>query len=607
MNGAKEHLDKILAVVVIVACLGWVAKTHLEVKEEEVTNAQIDAVLTGLEKARKNPVKSAPVEKYAERFKANMAMVEAPIDSELVSWKFYPMPDSGPVPPEKWELEAVFANAAAAEKGATRLRNDGVKRIKALGRRLRLEGFVSKVDPIIDLLRRKCLAAGAASTEVVEKGVVLGVGYAALGAPSISVAGVMVGKAVLKGTLGSDGDRFCERTLVRVWRKKASAAEWPEKPLVAVTSVGDKVTVAPPGAASLTADTFEITETKLPAREAFEYRVRKVACFLREVREGETTVEVLPPKKDTGVSRAPRLDPLLGKQKVAYATGFSPTVKVETPGEVQIQYAGSGGFRLRRKVPGLGQPVATYRMFRPGQRVRFHKDKRVKVGNRSVLKRFHIDAEVNLVALITEKRRLPIRKFVFEKDPETGATVQRVKMVPGPEVEVPVAVIEDVRSGKKHKLDKARGRDSGWWPENVVMQPGRPEQPKGGTNTPGSGGRRDASGSRRAPVGTGAAKRGPKAAEPANSTSGGAGRPKGTRTEPRTPKAVSGGTPSSSSEPDDPVASAPQDSGVVEDPGKAPVVTDVGDPDQAAAFKEWSKRKQAYDAYLKKKRESEGK
>ncbi len=601
MNGAKEHLDKIVAIVVIVACIGWVAKTHLEVKEEVVTNEQIDQAIVRLKGAARIPVELAPVENYADNFIRHMGDTEAMVNSDLVSWKYFPMPDSGPVPTEKWELEAVFENAAAAEVGADKLRKAGVKRVKALGRRLRVEGFVSKLDPTIEALSRQCKAAGAKSTDIVEKGVVPGVGYASLGQPSISVAGVMVGKAVLSGSLGSAADKFCECTVVQVWKKKASAGQWPSKAMVTITAIGEKVSVSPAGSAVVTGDAFQITETKLPAREVFEYRVRKVACFVKEVRKGEAAVEVLPPKAAAGVDRNAALDGLLGKQKVAYATTFSEAVKVETPGEVQIQYAGSGGFRLRRKVAGLNEPVSTYRMFKAGERIKHFKDKRVRVGdNKTVLRRFRIDAEVNLVAMTTEKRRLLVRKFVFEKDPETGATVQKVKMVPGPEVDVQVAVIEDVRSGKKHRLDKARGRNSGWWPGNAAIQAEPGKTAPGSETAPPPDRRRVSTRSRREPVT-------PKPVTPKPVT------PKPVTPKPVTPKPVvrrpvrpKPVTPKPvARQPEAVVRPGPLPGEGIQDPGPAPATSGTSNEEERAAYDAWKARKREYEDFVRSQKEGQ--
>ena len=50
MNWFKDHLDKVIAVLIIAAYLGWIARTHLSVEEELVGKDRIEAALRKLKR-----------------------------------------------------------------------------------------------------------------------------------------------------------------------------------------------------------------------------------------------------------------------------------------------------------------------------------------------------------------------------------------------------------------------------------------------------------------------------------------------------------------------------------------------------------------------------
>ncbi len=478
MNQIKEHLDKIVAAVIIVACLGLIAKTHLSERQQAVSIEEIDRVLDIVEGDGPR-VAVAPIPKFGTEFEASMARLDGNLPSGLSGWKFYASPDCGGPPPEKnWTLVAkVFGPAERAGADAE---------VRTLRGKIKVDGgvfvhepeprgggfwacagkFTSATDPEVEPVRQKLIALQY--TNVVPKDLKAGIrppvappGILAL--PEMKVKGVYMGKAEL-AALFSARDANYSVKLLQVWRRKAGEEKWPTAPLftLTVTVEGNKTTVVPPKGASGDQSGLAITQLKLPAREAYEYRARAAAGFPKKVKLAEG-LDLQPAPKE--------LAALLKGE--SYVTKFTAPVKIETPGEVQIQFSGEmlmsrkryGNFRLKRWMTGSSEPVTHMMRFLLGKRIKASVNRHI--GGKTV--RVVFDSEAILVSMATEMREVWGWKWIMVPDPETGVLVRKKVKYRKPDKKVKVAIIKDVRTGKTHKLDRSGG-DKGWWPKGLAVQ-----------------------------------------------------------------------------------------------------------------------------------------
>jgi len=315
--------------------------------------------------AKKRKVEVPPTPDYSDDFKRSMARLDENVPDGLASWKLHPRPDPpGEPPPKNWTLLAKAfgpAERAGADAEVTTLKGKGVDEAfvhepepKGTGFWACAGRFTGRTDPGVGPTRRKLIAAGYPDPLLkhLKKGRVIGPpppteGVLAL--PTMEVKGVYLGKAEL-AALFSSLDKNWSVKLLQVWRRKAAEKKWPTAPLFTLRLEGRKVTVTPTGGAAGTEQGLAITEIKLPPREAYEYRARAAASFPEKMKLA----------KDLDVKDAPKeLAGLLGGP--GYVTRFTAPVKIETPGEVQIQFSGElllgrkryGNFGFKKWLPGL--------------------------------------------------------------------------------------------------------------------------------------------------------------------------------------------------------------------------------------------------------------
>jgi hypothetical protein len=444
----KEHLDKIVGSALIILALALIAKTFLGGDHQGIDNDLLETKKNQVKNARHgldDGSKSVPG--YGARLAAQMSRAEAPVGGKLSAWAFYAIPEfrEGKKPVREW---TVCVQRFPPNFGG--------------GYRVCVGEFETPNEDAAKKTKADLVAKGYAKSEVVHKTNIDAPpesGYVAT--PTVNVKGIYVGKTNL-AALFSDRDRNCTVRVIQVWRRKAAQDKWPEEPQFVLKVKADgKAELLSGNGARGSGSGLDISETELQAREEYEYRARTAGSFAKGIQVEE------------GLKRDKALDAVLGGE--AYVSGYSAPVKVATPGQVQIQFAGKMEFDGRvygnfnfKLYTASGAVMRKTDKILLGKRIKHSFKTRIEGKPKLVL----IDAEANVVKISYEMRPTTVKVPEFKKDPETGVLVQVMVTKPGPPRRVEVAEIEDVRTGKRHKLDKPGfgEQDLGWWPKGVAGQ-----------------------------------------------------------------------------------------------------------------------------------------
>jgi hypothetical protein len=485
MDSLRKNLHRVGALAIVAVCVLLIIRIHLFGDAEAISSDAIRTAVDSVQDAlASNKPAAAPTSGYQEKLEESLLKPEIAVPGELAAWRFFPRKMAGEPLPRNYTVEALYASPEEARKAlAAILGRKLAEQASTVGSRVHAGRFPALEDHEAGNLMRVLRNGGeglpaAGTCSVIKAPPPVEPVYGVLLPPSLEAKLAGVGRVTVFAEF-SRSDAHWSAQCLMIWRRRVGS-EWPRDPHVTVVrarpAAGQEdgkvsVTVSPAEGAETSpgGGVVRMRESGLLPLESYEYRVGTAAVFMPSVKlpDGKEC-EVLPPKADTGVLRQEAMDAVL--RGAAYAVVGRDVAKVSIPGDVQIQFSGKveidgttfANFRMKRMLAG-GVTVSTSSRFARGARISAEQSAKVGTKVQKVL----IDSGMSVVEIVEEKRSPVMERPVTKKDPKTGDIVTVVEKFAGAEVTVDVVVLESIKTGERHRLDKVQPgqAEKAWWPD----------------------------------------------------------------------------------------------------------------------------------------------